>query len=102
MAKVKHIKKTYKRHAWERTPDGKIDYFAYSVGFHNGPYCTRCHDSFCVHCNPDGLNDSPCVVEKWECPKCHQKLWLHEHHNFCSNCGEKLEWCIDGDSKTRN
>lgn len=92
MATVKHIKKTYKRHAWARTPDGKIDYFAYESGFHNGPQCTRCYHSFCEHCNPDGFDEGPCIVEKWECPKCHNKLWRHEDANFCSNCGEKLEW----------
>lgn len=92
MAKVKHIKKIYKRHAWARNSVGKIDYFAFENGFHNGPRCTRCSHSFCENCEPDGLKDTPCVVERWECPKCHQKLWRHEHPNFCSNCGEKLEW----------
>lgn len=89
---VKHKKKTYKRHAWVRTTDGKIDYFAFENGFHNGPCCKRCSYSFCEHCNSDGWNDSPCVVEEWLCPKCRQKLWRHEHPNFCPNCGEALVW----------
>lgn len=92
MSKVKHTKKTYKRHAWEKNSEGSVDHFAFSNEFHNGPCCSRCFYAFCEHCDPDGWKDSPCVVEKWECPKCHQKLWHHEHANFCSNCGEKLEW----------
>jgi hypothetical protein len=32
--------------------EGKVDRFAYSEGFHNGPVCTRCGDSFCIHCLP--------------------------------------------------
>ena len=90
MAKVKHIKKTYKRHSWKKNSDGTIDNFAYSCGFCNGPICKRCYFSFCEHCDSSGWNDSPCVVEKYECPKCHNLLWGHD--NFCSNCGEKLEW----------
>lgn len=92
MAKVKHIKRTYKRHAWAKNSDGEIDHFAFECGYCNGPRCTRCSTSFCEHCSPDGWAVGPCVVEKWECPKCHQKLWHHEHYNFCPNCGEKLEW----------
>ena len=92
MAKVNHIKRIYKTHDWIRNSEGEINYFAYEEGFHNGPVCKRCAFSFCEHCDPDGLNDSPCVVEKWECPKCHQILWRYENANFCPNCGEKLEW----------
>lgn len=91
MAKVKHIKKTYKCHTWAKDSSGRIDHFAYDCGFHNGPCCTRCGNSFCEHCYPEGWNE-PCVVEKWECPKCHQELWRSDHPNFCSKCGEKLEW----------
>lgn len=92
MAKVKHIKETYKRHAWVKNSDGSIDYFAFADVFHNGPRCSRCSYAFCEHCNPDGLDDGPCIVDKWECPKCRQSLRRYEHANFCSNCGEKLEW----------
>lgn len=91
MAKVKHLKRTYKTHAWVRNSDKTIDHFGFASGFCNGPLCKRCSFSFCEHCYPDGWKDSPCVVEKWECPKCHQKLCFNKA-NFCSNCGEKLEW----------
>lgn len=92
MAKVIYTKNTYERHDWAKNEDGTIDYFAFENGFHNGPRCTRCSHSFCEHCDPDGYDEGPCIVEKWECPNCHKRLWPHENANFCCQCGEKLEW----------
>lgn len=41
-------------HVWYRD-DGLVDMFRVESGFHNGPECARCHESFCEHCEPDRL-----------------------------------------------
>lgn len=43
-----------KGHTWSREEDGDIDFFAFSVGYHDGPRCTRCNYAYCQHCSPDG------------------------------------------------
>lgn len=58
--------------------------------YHNGPVCKRCYHSFCIHCNPDGFNDGPCVIDKYECPKC--GCIIHKGTKFCSECGQEVEW----------
>lgn len=30
--------------------DGEIDIFRYDDGYHNGPECVNCDDSWCHHC----------------------------------------------------
>jgi hypothetical protein len=45
-------------HVLQRDEDGSIDTFAFSEGYHNGPYCVTCHDSWCEHC---GGKIEPCV-----------------------------------------
>lgn len=44
---------------------------------------------FCEHCNPDGYNDTPCVVDYYKCPNCDKKLNIHQ--KFCDECGTKLD-----------
>ena len=35
-----------------REEGGDVDLFVVSGGFHNGPGCSRCHESWCYHCTP--------------------------------------------------
>ena len=37
-------------HKLKRDSDGHVDYFAHEVGYHNGPVCIYCYDSWCWHC----------------------------------------------------
>lgn len=87
--KIIHIHKEYKEHLWEKTRNGEIDVFAFEVGYHNGPVCKRCGYSFCIHCNPDGFNAEPCVVDEYRCPKC--KSFVSTKDHYCRNCGQRLE-----------
>ena len=49
-------------HAWAMYGE-EVDPFAMDDGGnHNGPACTRCGYSYCVHCRDDGGRDGPCVV----------------------------------------
>lgn len=47
-------------HIWKADDDGTVDFFALDVedfesfGGHNGPRCTVCGFSYCVHCHQDG------------------------------------------------
>lgn len=78
----------YKEHKWRLTDDGRMDEFAYSYAYCNGPVCKRCHHSFCIHCNPDGYKE-PCIVKEYLCPTCNRKVTYKQ--NFC-NCDQKLDW----------
>lgn len=40
-------------HALKRDEDGRIDEFVCSGGYHNGPGCTKCGESWCMHCKAD-------------------------------------------------
>lgn len=48
------------KHTWRKTENGKIDTFASSAEYCNGPVCERCGFSFCEHCNPEGYDDESC------------------------------------------
>lgn len=37
-------------HVLKRDEDGGIDIFVMDVGYHNGPGCVNCHESWCHHC----------------------------------------------------
>ncbi len=37
-------------HVLHRDEDGNIDFFVMDYGYHNGPGCVNCHDSWCEHC----------------------------------------------------
>lgn len=41
------------------TKDGRLDYFAYEDGNHNGPACTTCGWGTCWHCNGGNTDDIP-------------------------------------------
>lgn len=72
-----------KRHAWRKDRNGRVDTFACESDFHNGPVCTICFETPCVHCKPD-----------WE------DLENCEQHYICSHCGEysmqEVEFCKCG------
>lgn len=38
-------------HVLRRDEDGRVDIFAYSVGYCNGPVCEACNTSWCEHCD---------------------------------------------------
>ncbi len=37
-------------HVLKLNEDGLIDTWVMDLGYHNGPGCINCHDSWCVHC----------------------------------------------------
>lgn len=92
----KHIHEEYPEHDWERKKDGSIDEFSEENGYHNGPRCKRCGESFCIHCEPDGYEKrKQCVVDKTYCPKCGVKLfpvWGRTKITYCNLCGQGLKW----------
>jgi hypothetical protein len=85
-----HIYEKYPQHDWITDEDGKIDEWAMSYDFHNGPVCKRCYHSFCVHCEPYGFDDGPCVIDEYTCPKC--ECILPKGTKFCSKCGQAIKW----------
>jgi hypothetical protein len=89
-----HIHEEHSEHLWARDANGKIDLWAFESGFHNGPYCTRCHHSECEHCNPDWENnpEEPCVVDRDICPTCGKEIDYWHRGNYCHECGQKLDW----------
>ncbi len=85
-----HIYEKYPQHDWETDEDGNIDEWAMSYDFHNGPVCKRCYHSFCIHCEPNGFDDGPCVIDEYKCPKC--ECILQKGTKFCSECGQAIKW----------
>lgn len=56
----------WEEHDWEKNKDGSIDEWAMGIGYCNGPACTRCHHSFCMHCSDNyekELHEGPCMVD---------------------------------------
>ena len=47
-------------HDWAKTEDGSVDLWRYDEGNHNGPFCLRCEQSFCIHCEKDYLYTQRC------------------------------------------
>lgn len=56
----------------------------------DGPMCKRCGYSFCVHCDPDGYDREPCVIEEYRCPTCSNHVDKTDKH--CRYCGQRLKW----------
>lgn len=51
-------------HTWELNEAGEIDVVAWDSDYHNGPSCTRCGYSFCIHCEGEtAYTAAPCQVE---------------------------------------
>ena len=87
-----HIHEQHSEHLWQRNKNGEIDLWAFESGYCNGPVCTRCWHSECVHCNEDWETDPvcDCVVDKDICPVCGSVLtWKHK---YCHECGQALDW----------
>lgn len=89
-----HIHEEHSEHLWKRDENGEIDVWAYEEGYCNGPVCTRCHHSECMHCNPEWATDPTtlCVVDKDICPECGEEFDYWHKGNFCPNCGQALDW----------
>lgn len=89
-----HIHEEYPEHDWARNFKDKIDLFAASYEFHNGPRCVRCHHSECEHCNPDWETapEEPCVVDYDACPTCSCRLDSWNKDPYCSKCGQAINW----------
>ena len=85
-----HIHEEYPEHDWERDKNGDIDYLAYDGDYHNGPACARCNYAFCIHCDPDGWNKEPCIIDEYKCPKCGK--YITKRTKFCSDCGQAVKW----------
>jgi hypothetical protein len=84
-----HIHEEHSEHLWKRNNNGEIDLWAFSVGYCNGPVCTRCWHSECEHCNED-WDDDECVIDEHRCPSCNKDLM--SILKFCGNCGQALDW----------
>ena len=85
-----HIHEEYPEHDWERKENGEIDDFAFDGDYHNGPACKRCYYSFCIHCDPNGWNKEPCVIDYYKCKKCGK--YLRKTQKFCEDCGQEVDW----------
>lgn len=86
--KIIHRHEEFPEHKWMRTESGKIDEFAMSIGYHNGPVCERCYYSFCEHCEPDGWDKEPCVVDEYRCPNCNHIIGRAV--KYCEYCGQAI------------
>lgn len=99
--KIIHHKFKYPSHKWKLNDEGEPDYFAWEFEFHNGYLCERCGYSFCHHCDPDGFDKEPCVVEYDECPSCNKRIVGYKKIFYCEYCGQKLDGNnIEEDIKT--
>lgn len=85
-----HFHQEYSEHDWVKDEDGEIDEWAISYEYCNGPMCKRCYYSFCIHCNPNGWNNVPCVLDFYKCPSCEKKVI--KNIKFCDNCGQEVKW----------
>jgi hypothetical protein len=87
-----HIHEEHSEHLWKRNNNGEIDLWAFSVGYCNGPVCTRCWHSECEHCNEDWETDptEPCVIDKDICPVC--GVELEKKFQYCHDCGQAIDW----------
>lgn len=86
---ILHIHQEFSEHQWRRTAEGKIDEFAMCFDYHNGPVCERCGYSFCEHCEPNGWNEEPCVIDEYRCPTCNENIGRSD--KYCKNCGQRLK-----------
>lgn len=56
------------KHDWVLNEHGDIDFWRLAEGYHNGPECIRCGQTFCEHCSPECYNE--------ECPSGQMDLGL--------------------------
>ena len=76
-----------KKHMWKKDANGEIDEFAWDNEFHNGPYCTHCFSTPCVHCKPDYEELETCH-EHYMCNRCGRHSLYKDP--FCT-CGAVME-----------
>lgn len=51
-------------HQWAQDPEESDGLLYMEIGdYHGGPYCTRCKQAFCMHCDPQGLLFAVCEVQ---------------------------------------
>ena len=86
---ILHIHQEFSEHQWRRTAEGKIDEFAMYVDCHSGPVCERCGYSFYEHCEPNGWNEEPCVIDEYRCPTCNENIGRSD--KYCKKCGQRLK-----------
>lgn len=56
-----------KGHKLCRNEDGEVDHWVVDVGYHNGPGCELCKDSWCEHCtDADKVRECPGNVKRLE------------------------------------
>lgn len=48
------------KHQWTLDSNGQPDLWFFSYGYHNGPYCERCLESWCINCTPAVLDADNC------------------------------------------
>lgn len=58
------MKAENKGHTWKLNEDGEVDEFAMSYEFHNGPMCTKCYYTYCVHCDKGDEPRKECTGDK--------------------------------------
>ena len=85
-----HIHQEFPEHEWTCDEDGNINEFAMEFDYHNGPACKRCDYTFCIHCDPNGWNKKPCIIDENHCPNCNR--YTISSHDFCPYCGQALDW----------
>ena len=99
--KIFHHEFKYPSHKWKLNDKGEPDYFAWEFGYHNRYLCERCGYSFCHHCDPDGFDKEPCIVEYDECSSCNKRIIGYKRIFYCEYCGQKLDGNdIEEDIKT--
>lgn len=89
--KIIHHQRTYPSHKWRLNEKGEPDHWAWEYGYHNGYLCERCGYSFCKHCDPDGFDKEPCIVEYYTCPSCGKGIIRYKNIFYCSFCGQKID-----------
>ena len=85
-----HVHLEYPEHDWKTNEKGELDDFAWDQEYCNGPMCKRCYYAFCIHCEPNGWDKKPCIVDFFKCPNCGEKI--SKNTKFCDNCGQAVKW----------
>lgn len=83
-----------KKHLWHKNKDGEVDMWRLDCGYHNGPSCELCYESFCEHCDPDWA-EYECEIGYYVCSACGQPSKTGDL-NYCPNCGAKMDGGAEG------
>jgi hypothetical protein len=55
--------KTMAKHVWFKDDRGQRDDFRLDFGFHNGPQCEACLETYCEHCvDVETLDDCEAII----------------------------------------